>query len=89
MPEKTVIDCYGHNYQSSRWMQKERPCQVATDASGNIYQRFDNADTCAIIKISESNSVISIFWTYGSWADRENLTYNKTPKQSIAIEVIA
>lgn len=83
---KTIfVDCYGHHYRSGRWMQKERPCDVATDSSGNIYMRFDNAATCSIIKISESDDIISTYWTYGSWADRENLTYDKTPKEFIEV----
>ena len=79
------IDCYGHHDRSDRWMQKERPCDVATDSSGNIYLRFDNKANCSIIKISESDGVISTYWTFGAWADRESLTYNKTPKEFLEV----
>lgn len=85
--ETVFIDCYGHHYRAARWMQKERPCDVATDSSGNIYQRFDNKATCSIIRISESDGIISTYWTFGAWADRESLTYDKTPKEFAAVEV--
>ena len=86
--QKTLIDCYGHSYQSSRFMHEEKPCDVDSSGDGNtIYQRFDNRPNCAIIRITQNENLISYRWTFGAWDNRVNLEYNATPKETLEIEV--
>ena len=72
------IDCYGNRSDTCDYMHKERVAYQIDKSTENVkYVRFSTAETCPIHKISKSGNITTIAWTYGAWADRATLTYDK------------
>ena len=84
---KRIIDCYGHDYRSAKCGQMERPVDIDTAGSGDIYIRYFATDKCAITKISTRGTIVSARYTFGVWADREKLEYNTDLNVHLEIEV--
>lgn len=81
-----VIDCYG-NESTSRFFQtaEKKPFEVVKIGT-KLYIRFDNSENCAIMCVDETNAEdLKIAWTYGEWSNKENLTYDHTLNDTIAI----
>ena len=77
------FDCYGHPFGNPG---KPKKAYEVVENNGTTYIRFNPRDKGAIHKIVESNGVTTIKWTYGSWANKENLNYNLSLEQPFVIE---
>lgn len=83
-----VIDCYGHpNTDVERYrLRRERWSACAETVSGTIYLRFGAGERSPIHRIAVVDGVLTQLWAYGSWADRESLTYVTPLDEALAIE---
>ena len=79
------IDCYGNKSNSCDFMNREKkPYQIDKASDSVKYVRFSADANCPIHKISKDGNVTTIAWTYGAWANRTTLTYDKDLNTSIA-----
>ena len=72
-----LTDCYNfkHNQTAFYMAKKGNPTEVDASTDGVTYVRYGTGANCAIHKITESDGVTTIRWTYGAWADRATLEY--------------
>lgn len=83
---KKVIDCYGWPNTDSRFQKQKAHFYESATNGNNTYIRFSANSTCAIHKIANTSTTSTISWTYGAWANRESLTYDKSLNETIAID---
>lgn len=63
-------------YVGNRPEQDPEPYIVDEATSGVVYLCYANTANRAIRRITTADSVTTIEWAYGAWADRATLTYH-------------
>jgi hypothetical protein len=82
-----VIDHFGHDSTSEHFLKREETAFEIVKIGTKTYIRYRNADMCEITCIDETNADdVKVAWTYGAWADKENLTYDHPLSETINIE---
>lgn len=71
------IDHYGFEAQSQWFLRRELEPHMIKRVDGVIYVCFHNSDPRPIHKIEKNDStgVITVTWSYGTWANAVNLRY--------------
>ena len=81
-----VIDHFGHESTSEHFQKSEETAFEIVKIGTKTYIRYTNKAECAITCIDESNADdVKVAWTYGAWADKENLTYDHPLAEAINI----
>lgn len=83
---KKTIDCYGFPNTDSRFRNTKAHFYESAAVGNVTYVRFSAADTCAIHRITTTDTTAKIEWTYGAWADREALSYPYTLNDIVTID---
>lgn len=83
---KQTVDCYGWPNTDSRF-QKQKAHFYESATNGNYtYIRFSANSKCAIHRITNTDTTSQIAWTYGEWANRENLSYTNDLNAVLTID---
>ena len=82
-----IIDMYGHESTSEFFRKKKEMAFEIVKIGTKNYVRYENKTNCAITCVDETNADDQkVSWTYGSWENKENLTYDHAPAETINID---
>ena len=82
-----VIDHFDHESTSEHFQKSEKTAFEIVKIGTKTYIRYTNAAECAITCIDETNADDQkVSWTHGAWANKENLTYDHAPAETINID---
>lgn len=83
-----IIDCYGFTYKSEFFQRQKKHLAESITNAGITYSRFSTMDIGPIHMIDDTTSANpKMRWAYGSWEDRENLTYTADLNTPLDVDV--